>query len=267
MFTYGQTLYASWSPLVAASQDDIVINGFWLQNEYICTSYNFEWNIMDFTHFKYPKNNWRGLLWYFNRWKKINFKIHLRWDNVSDFQSRLDNLRKYLFQPEVNLDIKIDWKVRRIKANCISAPKKINHYNITFLPIDIQLETLEPFFYELSNQTSSFLWKTSSFDEYIYNNWTAVSDPRIYFAFKTWISWTDNISINIWDRTIIINQSISDNDVLVVDCEKKTVKLNDVKVDYDGLFPELNIDWNAISFTINWTFDVDINVLNKVNYV
>lgn len=267
MNSYNSQTYASWNPLLSSSGDNIIINWFGIQNSYICTSFLEEGNIIDFTSFDFPKSNWRWLLWYYHRGKNFSMKLTLKWDDTIDFQNRLDNLRKYIFQPEVNLDIKTNWVTRRIKVNCKSAPKVLNHYNITFLEVDLEFETLEPFSYELSNQTSSFFSKTTSFDEYIYNNWTAVSDPRIFFAFKTWISGTNSVAVWIWDRTITISENISDNDVIVINSEEKTVKINDIKVDYDGLFPELNIDGNAISFTINWTFEVDINVLNKVNYV
>jgi len=267
MNTYNSQTYATWDPLVTAVQDNIVVNGFSLQNEYICTSLINEWNIIDFTHFDYPKTNWRGLLWYFNRGKKITLKTIIKWSSSSDFQARLDDLRKNIFKSEVNLDIKVDWVIRRIKVNCLSAPKIVNYFNITFLEVNIVFETLEPFFYELSNQTSTYLSKTTSFDEYIVNEWTTVSDPRIYFNFKTWISWTTSVALTIWDNTITINETISDNDALVVNGLEKTVKLNDVDVDYDWVFPFLNTDWNALNFVINWTFEVDINVINKINYV
>lgn len=267
MDTFNSRSYNSWAALSTVAQDNIVVNWFSLQNEYICTSIIDEWNIVDFTHFNYPKNNWRWLLGYFQRWKNINLSITVKWDSISDFQTRLDNLRKNIFKSEVNLDLKIDWVIRRIKVNCINAPKNLNHYNITFLQVDINFETLEPFFYELSNQTSTYLSKITSFDEYIVNEWTTVSEPRIYFNFKTWISWTTSVTLTIWDSTISIWETISDNDALVINWEEKTVKLNDIDIDYNWVFPILDINWNSLSFVINWTFEVDINVINKINYV
>lgn len=267
MNTLNSQVFAGWNPLITAEQDNIVVNGFSLQNEFICTSLLNEWNIIDFTHFDYPKNNWRGLLWYFNRGKKISLNIFLKWDSISDFQTRLDNLRKNIFKKEINLDIKVDWVIRRIKVNCLSAPKNLRNYNITFLELDLEFETLEPFFYELSNQTSTYLSKTTSFDEYIVNEWTTVSEPRIYLNFSTWISWTNSISITIWDNTISLSETINNNDALVINWQDKTVKINNIDVDYDWVFPFLDTDWNAINFTINWTFSVDINIINKINYV
>ena len=267
METFNSESYASWDALISASQDNIVVNGFSLQNENIITSFISEWNVVDLTSFDFPKSNWKWLLWYYLRGKNITLKTTVRWSSISDFQNRLDDLRKNLFKSEVNLDIKVDWVVRRIKVNCVAAPKILNNYNITFIQLDITFKTLEPYFYELSNQTSTYLSKTASFNEYIVNEWTILSEPRIYLNFKTWISWTNNISITIWDYTIIVSETIVNNDALVINCEDKTVKINDIWVDYNWLFPFLDTDWNSLNFTINGTFEVDINIINKINYI
>ena len=267
MNLYATQTYWTWEPLATATQDDIVINWFSLQNKYIITSYTWEWDLIDFTHFNHPKSNWRWLLWYYQRWKKINLRMTIRWDNKSDFLKRLDDLRKNLFKKEVFLDIKNDWVIRRIKVNCLSAPKNFEHYNITFLKVEVQLETLEPFFYEIWKQTTTYSWKTAWFSEFIVNKWNAESEPKIYMNFKTWITWTNNIQVTIWNKTLTISETIPDNWALVIDSEAKTVKLNDNIVDELWEFPVLETDWNIITFTINWTFEVDINIINKIRYV
>ena len=189
MNLYASQTYASWDLLENSNQDNIVLNGFSLQNEFITTSFFWENNLIDSTSFDYPKSNWRWLLWYYLRWKNLNLRIKIKWDSVEDFQTRLDNFRKIFFQEEINLDVRVNWIIRRIKVNWKSAPKNLEHYNITFLNIEVSLEVLEPFFYELSNQSNSFLNKTETFDEYIINKWSAVSDLRIFIMelSESWI--------------------------------------------------------------------------------
>lgn len=267
MKAFNSLIYWSWEALITSIQDDIVYNWFWLKNEYISSSFLWEVNQIDLRSFDNPLSNWRGLLWYYKRGKTLTLDITIRWIDIDDFQTRLDNLRGALFQWENNLDIKVNWVIRRIKALCTSSPKELNHYNITFLKTSITFEALEPFFYTLNYQTSSFLNKTSSFDEEVTNQWNAEAETIISYFFKTWISWTDEIEVQIWDNTIIINETISDNDFLKIDWETKTVKLNDVEVDYDWTFPFLSKGSNIVNFSINGTFETDINILNKKYYV
>ena len=264
---YATQSFWGWSPLLTAAQDDIAINWFWLQNENITSVFQSENNIIDFEKYNFPKSNGRGFLWYYKRWKKILLKCTISWSDPVDFQSRLDEFRKQIFTQQSFLDIRVNWTIRRIKVNCISAPKILNHYNITFLNIDVTFETLDAFFYELSLQTSSFLNKTSSFNEEITNQWSDEVFPQVYFQFKTWLSWVNTVWLQINDSLITINESISDNDILIIDWENKTVTINWVNKDYTWIFPILWNSQNIINFTINWTFEVDINVLNKIVYV
>ena len=90
---------------------------------------------------------------------------------------------------------------------------------------------------------------------------------QTYFQFQTWLSWVTSVAFQINDSPITVNETINDNDVLIIDGENKTVQINWVDVDYDGIFPFLWITQNIVTFTIPWTFEVDINVLNKIVYV
>lgn len=260
------TVYAKGTAPAISTQDNIIINGFSLQNSNIITSTVWEDNIVNFESFNAPKSNGRGLLWYYFRWKTINLKTTIKGVDSEDFQQRLDNLRKNVFKSEVNLDIKVNWIIRRIKVSWIKSPKILEHYNINFLQINISLETLEPFFYLLNSQNSSYLLQTSSFQEEITNEGTAEADLITYIIFAT-VSWANEIIINIWDNTITISETINSNDVVIVNWEDKTVKINDIEVDYLGTFPMIKTDVNPIYFTINWTWTADITVLNKINYV
>lgn len=265
--SYASKSFWSWTTLSTASQEDIAINGFWLQNSNIITSFISEDNIIDFENFNFPKSNGRGFLWYYKRWKNITLNTTIKASSKEEFQDLLDELRKQIFKSESLLDIRVNWVIRRIKVNCVSSPKILNHYNITFLKLSINFETLEPFFYELSLQTNTFLNKTANFNEEITNQWTDEVFPTTYFQFKTWLSWVNSVQLKINDSTITVNETINDNDILIIDWEDKTVKLNWVDVDYNWVFPFLWITQNILTFTIAGTWSADINVLNKIIYV
>jgi len=262
---YNSEVFWWWPALTTTIQEDIVYNGFWLQNNYIVTSTNNENNLIDFESFDNPFNNWRGFLSYFQRGKTISFNVTIKWDNQEDFNNRLDELRKALFQSNKNLDVKVNWEVRRIKASCISNPKNFNHFNINFLKTTIEFETLEPFFYELGYQSTNFQNKTTSFIEEISNEWSAEADLLFHFIFKT--ANVSEVEVSLWENTITINETIVDWDVLVIDWENKTVKLNNIEVDYLWSFPVLWVNINLINFDITGTFDADISCLNRIFYV
>lgn len=267
MKKYWSESYASWNALLSSIQDDIVYNNFWLQNsKYIISAIN-EDNNIDFDSFEFPLTNWRWFLWYFQRWKKISFDLLIKWSTNEELNNNIDELRKAIFQPNKNLDIKTNWVVRRIKATCLSNPKSINHYNITFLKTKLDFETLEPFFYKLNYQTNSFLDKTENFTEEITNQWTSEALPIFFITFKNSIVWTNSIEVEIWENSIIINQTINTWDTLIINWETKEVKYNWTIIDYDWVFPYLWVNWNSINFIINWTFTIDIILLNKIYYV
>lgn len=267
MNKYASKSYASWDPLAISVQDDIVLWGISIQNANIKTSFSDEWNQVDFQNFNFPRSNWRWLLGYYLRGKNLTLNISIKWSDADDFQDRLDELRGAIFKSEINLDIKVKWVVRRIKVNCTSFPKTLNHYNIDWVKWTITLETLEPFFYLLWNQTSSFLSKSASFDEYIINKGTGVAETRTFITFWTGLSSVTSVAVTIWNKTLTISEAINDSDAIVINWEDKTVKINNVEKDYLGEFPLLENWGNVVTFTIDGTWNADINIINKVNYV
>jgi len=265
--SYNKTAFWGWQPLWITLQDDIAVNGFWLQNEYISTRKIYEKNKLDSSSFEFPRRDWKWLLWYYKRWKTINLDITIRWDNEQDFRDRIDELRKNIFQEEVHLDWRVNWVIRRIKVICNWNPLTFNNYNITFLKTSISFETMEPFWYNIGYQSQSFIWKSSSFLSTLENDWTDVTDPLVTLLFKTSLSWVDEIKFNIWENEIILNETINDEDVVEINSETKEVFINSIIKDYDWVFPEMVVWTSVIEFTINWTFECDIIIINRKNYV
>lgn len=269
MLSYGTWSYASGSALAILSQDDIAINGYWIQNEYIRTFDFDDGNDLDIKTYDLPRRDWRGLLWYYKRGRNIKFWIYIKGDDAEDFQTRLDELRKNLFQEEVYLDKRVNGVIRRIKVECVSNPLNFKHYNSTFLRTEINLIAVEPFWYEIGYEAHEFTSKTASFTSTIENGGTDVADPIVTILFKTGLSGVTSSAFAIWDNEVTLTASISDNDVLEFNSETKEVLLNGVSQDYDegSVFPEMGLDTNIVEFTINWTWTADIVILNKKNYV
>ena len=104
---------------------------------------------------------------------------------------------------------------------------------------------------------------SSTIDLDLWYTGTAKTYPQLYFGFNT-ATGVSSVVLTLWDYQISINETISAGDVLVVDCEEKTVKLNDVLKEYDWVFFPLEYWANAINIAVNWTFDYDLTyVYNK----
>lgn len=263
---FWKIIFWKWEKILESSIDDISINWYWIQNEHIHTRVFSYDNIVDFQNFNLPKINGRGLLWYYQRGKKISLEITIIWDDQNDFFDRIDELRKYIFQSEIFLAWKINWVYRKIKVNCLNNNINLQNYNITFLKTSLEFETLDPYFYIENYQSNSVSWVSANITQSISNNGTAPSDTIVYIIFWT-VSGTTSVSLTIGSKEIQINQTFTTSDILIINSEIKQVLLNGISIDYDWVFPNLEVNMNFLDFAINGTFSADIITLNKVNYV
>lgn len=222
--------------------------------------------IANLSSYDIPQDHWRGFLSYFKRWRSISMTVYIKWSDASAFQTNLDNFRKSCFTKNAILDWKRDGVIRRIKVNCTSNPQIFQHYNIDFLKVQVAFECLEPFWYELNNQSTSVFSQTASFQEEITAAWTAQSDVVAYILFWS-LSWTNQVKMKIGEYEVQVDHSFSSNDILKIDWENKRVYVNDTEIDYSWIFPFMIAGTNFFTFTINGTFTCDALILNKKNYV
>lgn len=215
--------------------------------------------------FDNPQTNGRGFLSFFNRWRNLSMTVYIKWTDRQNLIENIDLLRKNCYTPQVNLDWKIDWEIRRIKVNCTSFPETFNHYTVDWIKLDVWFTTLEPFWYKIDNQSTSINWQTADFREEITNQWTAVSQIVAYIIFQN--SDTTELKMKVGDQEIILDETFSDNDIIKIDGEHKQVLLNNVLIDYSWIFPELKQWTNFFDFTINGTFTADVLILNKKNFI
>lgn len=250
---------------VTATQGTLVLNWLDIASADIKATNISDTTAVNLSAYDIPQNHGRGFLSYFKRWRTIAMTVYVKWDSESDFISNLDTFRKACYTPEAKLDWKRDGVIRRIKVNCTSNPQVFQHYNNTFLKLEVTFESLEPFWYKLDKQSTTISSKTASFQEEITNEGNAQADVVAYVLF--WSTNTTQVKMKINDYEITVDHTFSNNDVLKIDGENKRVYVNETSIDYSGIFPFMGNASNFFTFTINWTFTADVLILNKKNYV
>lgn len=250
--------------------DDFTFDWYGLQNKYITISksnHNNQPNISLSTSLN-SQTNWGVVLNKQYTTKNITLIGSVSAETIELFWKKLDELKQRVSKTEWFLDIKHNWIIRRCKATVVNSNIfDINHYNITFCPLVLEFKTLEPFSYEKTEWSHAYNSISSDLYEEITYNWTIETDVKTYFVFWNSISWLTELSLLIWDEKIIIQETISDDDVLIIDWEKKAVTLNWIEIEYNWIFPKLYSWFNTIEYKFNWTFSCDITVLYKNKYL
>jgi len=247
--------------------DTISFNNFWLQNANIITtgeSFGLRNSAnRDISIFKAPQANGEILNSAFFRGRNITIEGFIVADNKTDLDDAIDEFKLNLSQSNKLLKWRVNWVIRQILATMesITFGEKDN----IIIPYSLTFRSQESFWNNEIEQSFN-LWTVTSSPrtEQVENLWQP-SFPFILFGFWTGLSSVTSLSITIWGIWITINESISDNDILVIDGREKIVKLNDVEKDFDGIFPLLETWSNTVIFTINGTFSVDISMVYKLN--
>jgi len=251
-----------WGWVSLTSQDDIVFNGLSLQNEnFTITNSSFDnSHLIENEIFNRPLTDWVWELNFFFREKIIKFSWKISTENAEELNNEIDRIKKIVLQNSKNLDIKVNWVIRRWNATCINAEELFfrEFYNVTFINIELQFRVTE-FFKEIIRQNITLSWQTAWFIEEIYNDWSAKANPLVTITFNSVTSVDEIIFTNWWD-TITIDETIINWNILQIDVEEKQVLINDVEVDYSWTFPRLDPWVNSYQIEINWTKNFDFNL-------
>lgn len=251
-------------------QWDIVYNDYNLQNwSIIISSTSFDnWNSISSDTYSNPLTDLWWELNYFFREKIVRFTWSIKADTAELFNNKIDEFKKILWQNNKNLDIKVNWTIRRAKASCINLNSMFErkHYNITWMPFVLEFRVVAGFFKELTKQSQGFIWLTAWFIEEITNRGSIRTNPTLNILINS-TTWSDEIVFWIWEDEITINESLNDSDIILIDCEEKTVKINNIEVDYTGVFPILEVWVNSYTIAINWTVNYNTTLSYFNNFI
>lgn len=256
--------------LTVPPQDDVVYGWYSLKNANISLSrIGYEaGHSIDSETYNNPLTDLWGELSYYHREKIIVLRGRLKAHNREELEIAMDEMKRALWRPQKNLDIKVNWNIRRAKASCVNMSSLFEreHYHITFIPFIIEFRLIWEFSKELLRQTQNFNSLTSNLTEEIINWGTVRTNPTLSLVFTSAIS-VNNITFSIGSNQLTIWESISASDVLIIDCETKTIKLNNIDIDYSWTFPILEVWTNSYTVTVNGTKQYNLSLSYFNNYL
>lgn len=253
------------------STDNIIFNGFsimslcaWTWNVWVNTINHRDLATVKLSTFDFPRINGWGITWKKYSNKTIQVTLTLVWQTNQEIEDLIDTLKKNLNKTEWILDMKFGNNRRVINATMTDM--KFPNFSIrdVVVPeITITFESLDPLFRDKNAVNWDFLTITWDYTDAVINYWTEKVFPKIYLTFQPWIVWLSDVDITIGGYTLSINETINDNDLLIIDWQTKSVLLNWVDIDYDWIFAPIEVGQNLIefAFTPSSTFTVDISVL------
>ncbi len=203
--------------------------------------------------FRAPRTDGGGIIGNYFRERKILVSGVVKKDSAALLETELDTMKRRLTLAEGNLDRKINGTVRRIKAT-LSNPDQMfarrDGYHITICPFDLEFLALEPMWHDINYTSSTQTVTNVSFSETVENLGTYKSQAVLIVIIDTATAITAfQFSNTTSSQNLSITRSFSAGDVIIIDGENKSVKVNGTEVDYTGVFPELLYGSNAYSLT------------------
>jgi len=271
--TYASTTFNTWPiPLSASVSDSFSFDWFGLCNANIKILRSDIKDIpsVDFQTYNAPQVDGGGVLAKFYDKKEINMTLWIRADSYSDLLTRIDELKYRMSKTGGIFKMNYNWEYRQLSATITNLTfPRIPQNTYVIWDIELKMVSLEPHFYATVKDTITIETITWDITNEITNNWTILSYPVIYLLFKTGIAGLTTIDLEMWWYTIAISETISDNDILIIDAENKEVTLNGADIDYDWPLPVLEVWTNSfdLDFTGGSTVSLDLIAIYKKNYL
>jgi len=191
--------------------------------------------------------------------KKIVISGVIKGSSQADLDSRIDSFYGYFNGKNKNLDIAYGSSTRRYIAttNGISIDRAQKSLSAKF---QVQFICTNPFGIDTSTSnlwTAKTAFTSATFTETPTVGGTAPYQlPVITITINSLTGAGDYLQIsndNNNQEMLIYGQSLAASDVVVIDCEQRTVTLNGDLIDYTGTFLELEPGANSITYTDGFT--------------
>jgi len=248
------------SAVTAADFDNLEFASYSLQDSDVISSVveAFSTPSRELVTFKTPRADGGGWNGDYFRERRIKVSGIIEKTTASLLEAELDTFKRKMTTSQGNLDIKVDGEVRRIIAT-LEDPQVMfarrEGYHITFAPFDMTFLAVEPMWHALDYETlTAEDIALLSYPSEVEVTGSYKAQPVIVIIVQAATSITALAFENTTnDDAITVSDSFAAGDVLTIDCEEKSVTINGVEVDYDGVFPELEVGVNEFTITATGT--------------
>jgi len=228
-----------------------------------------DWPTLKRNDYDIAEAHGEGLYSYYFKNKKITIQGKLAWETVTELEENMTALKAALALHGQTLKYqRIDGKLLETTASVTNLKFDRKAYHLTFVPVEIEFTTIDPFFYWTVLNQVNFEWRVANFTWNVpYTTGSFNAFPLILLTFVGATSVT-SVEITLNGTQITINENISPSDTILINCKTRDISINSIPgVDYEGTFPELSIGTNPIVVDIDWTWEADIYVLWNNTYV
>lgn len=210
----------------------------------------------ELVRFSTPRDHGGRIIGDYFRERRIQVSGIVKSSTADALQTTLDTMKRRLSVGQANLDYKVNGAVRRIPAT-LANPEQIfaqrEYYHITYCPFDLEFLALDPFFHDLEYTSYTNVGVTNlAYSNNVENLGTFKSQAVLVFIIGSATSVTALEFLNNTNsQGIEVAAAFAAGDILTIDGEERSVTLNGVEVDYNGIFPVFEYGTN--SYTVNTT--------------
>lgn len=222
-----------------------------------------------FETFNYARaDGWNAIAQYY-RTKRITLRMTLKSKTEEWLNDLIDELKFATSGLQWNLDIIINWLVRRWEATLVWLKLWRRGFNITFIQnVELSFDCINPFAFNLNSISKTFSWISGNYVAEIMYSWKVVCYPTIYVMINS-ASTLDNFRIEQNKYLFNIDYEFTAWDFLIIDWESKLAKVNWTPVEYTWPFPAIEPWLNNIEMGINnWALaNYDVVYIYKKLYL
>ena len=205
--------------------------------------------------------------------KRISFNLYIEWEDYDDLILRIDTLKAQTQKVEGNLYIKVrgKWRVYTATISDVIVPSlKASHNFIEWVQITFLVTSGVWKEKDLTSEVIQVTWVS---EKIIPNKGTYEAFPLISISCaNTWNSIT-GININIrrlwevWGFDIYINETITNNDLIIFDYRTKMVTLNWNEIQFFNPMTPLPVGNNVVAITPTGTANFTATISYNKTYL
>lgn len=271
-FLFDSWYYDESAPVssIEVQSGEVVYNGYILHKTDTCFLSFFggvNWPTVELQNYNLPNTYGQGNSSSFTRNNTFEVRGTLKAWSYEELTQRKDTMKSILAEQNQYLQANFGGSIRRQKAFVTDLSFDEQHYNITFVPFTLSFHLLQGYWEDVALTSVSFLSNTTTLIEEIVSNSTFLETRPVFNIVFNSASSTTEFSLEMGDNDIVVNETFATNDVLIIDSDKKSVRLNGNPIDFDGTFPILIRGNNSFQMSSNGTYNISLTVNYRKTFI